>query len=38
VLVCGVFGNVSDDDVAATVRAMPSFLAPGAGDLDSPPR
>lgn len=29
VLVCGVFGNVSDDDIAATVRAMPTFLAPG---------
>jgi hypothetical protein len=29
VLVCGVFGNISDDDVATTVRAMPSFLAPG---------
>ncbi len=29
VLVCGVFGNISDDDVATTVRAMPSFLARG---------
>jgi hypothetical protein len=29
VLLCGVFGNITDDDVAATVRAMPSFLAPG---------
>src|SRR5258705_3101786 len=29
VLVCGVFGNISDDDIAATVRAMPAFLAPG---------
>lgn len=28
VLVCGVFGNITDDDVATTVRAMPSFLAP----------
>jgi hypothetical protein len=30
VLVCGVFGNISADDVAATVAAMPSFCAPGA--------
>jgi hypothetical protein len=29
VLVCGVFGNISDDDIAATVRAMPAFLAAG---------
>jgi hypothetical protein len=29
VLVCGVFGNISADDIAATVRAMPSFLASG---------
>ncbi len=29
VLVCGVFGNIGDDDVATTVRAMPSFLARG---------
>jgi hypothetical protein len=29
VLVCGVFGNIADDDIAATVRAMPAFLAPG---------
>ncbi len=29
VLVCGVFGNITDEDVAATVRAMPSFLAAG---------
>src|SRR5262249_16346501 len=29
VLACGIFGNISDDDIAATVRAMPSFLAPG---------
>jgi hypothetical protein len=29
VLVCGVFGNISDDDIAGTVRALPAFLAPG---------
>ena len=28
-LACGIFGNISDDDIAATVRAMPAFLAPG---------
>jgi hypothetical protein len=30
VLACGVFGNISDDDVERTVRAMPAFCAPGA--------
>ena len=30
VLACGIFGNVSDDDVERTVRALPSFCAPGA--------
>jgi hypothetical protein len=30
VLVCGVFGNISADDVSATVAALPSFCAPGA--------
>ena len=31
VLVCGVFGNISDDDIAATIAAvLPSFCAPGA--------
>lgn len=29
VLLCGVFGNVSDDDVAQTVRATPEFCAAG---------
>jgi hypothetical protein len=29
VLACGIFGNIRDDDIAATVRAMPSFLTPG---------
>jgi hypothetical protein len=29
VLACGIFGNISDDDVAATVRAMPAFLSRG---------
>lgn len=28
-LVCGVFGNVPDDDVARTVTTLPSLLAPG---------
>lgn len=30
VLVCGVFGNVSADDITATVEALPSFCLPGA--------
>ena len=30
VLACGVLGNISDDDVERTVRALPSFCAPGA--------
>ena len=30
VLVCGVFGNISDTDVERTVRALPEFAAPGA--------
>jgi hypothetical protein len=30
VLVCGVFGNISDADVEKTVRALPQFAAPGA--------
>ncbi len=29
VVMCGVFGNISDDDIVATVRAMPAFLASG---------
>jgi len=29
VLACGIFGNVGDDDIAATIRALPGFLAPG---------
>jgi hypothetical protein len=28
-LACGIFGNISDDDIVATVRAMPAFLARG---------
>jgi len=28
-LACGVFGNVVDDDIATTVAALPSLLAPG---------
>jgi hypothetical protein len=30
VLICGVFGNISADDVAATIAVLPSFCAPGA--------
>jgi hypothetical protein len=30
VLACGIFGNVTDEDVARTVRFMPELCAPGA--------
>lgn len=30
VMVCGVFGNVPDDDVRRTVLALPTLCAPGA--------
>ena len=30
VLACGVFGNIADDDVERTVRALPAFCATGA--------
>lgn len=30
VLVCGVFGNITDSDIRATVAALPSLCAPGA--------
>jgi hypothetical protein len=30
VLECGVFGNVSDEDVERTIRASPALCAPGA--------
>ena len=30
VLVCGVFGNISDADIERTVRALPMVAAPGA--------
>ena len=30
VLVCGIFGNVSREDIAATIRALPAFCRPGA--------
>jgi hypothetical protein len=30
VLVCGVFGNIADDDIARTIRTLPSLCAPGA--------
>jgi hypothetical protein len=29
VMACGVFGNVSDDDIAITVARLPSLMAPG---------
>jgi hypothetical protein len=29
VLLCGVFGNISDDDIARTIGAMTSFVTPG---------
>jgi hypothetical protein len=29
VLICGVFGNISDADIRATVSRMPAFCAPG---------
>jgi ubiquinone/menaquinone biosynthesis C-methylase UbiE len=30
VLVCGVFGNIADGDIRATVSRLPAFCAPGA--------
>jgi hypothetical protein len=30
VLACGVFGNISDDDIEQTIRERPSVCAPGA--------
>jgi hypothetical protein len=30
VLACGVFGNISDEDVRATVERLPMLCAPGA--------
>ncbi|HEY5014385.1 MAG TPA: SAM-dependent methyltransferase [Acidimicrobiia bacterium] len=30
VLVCGVFGNIGDDDIVRTIRTVPSLCAPGA--------
>jgi hypothetical protein len=30
VLVCGVFGNITDDDVRHTIEQLPSLCAPGA--------
>ena len=30
VLVCGVFGNITDDDVRHTVESLPALCAPGA--------
>lgn len=29
-LLCGIFGNVSDEDVSRTVQAIPQLCAPGA--------
>jgi hypothetical protein len=31
VLACGIFGNISDADISATVAALPGLCAPGAG-------
>jgi hypothetical protein len=28
-LFCGVFGNITNEDIARTVRALPTLLAPG---------
>jgi hypothetical protein len=28
--VCGIFGNITDSDIQATVAALPSLCAPGA--------
>ena len=33
VLVCGVFGNISDADIERTIRYLPSLCAPGASVL-----
>ena len=30
VLICGVFGNITNDDLANTVRSLPMLCAPGA--------
>jgi hypothetical protein len=30
VLACGIFGNITDDDIHRTVARLPSFCAPGA--------
>jgi hypothetical protein len=30
VLACGVFGNITDEDIERTVRALPSMCRPGA--------
>ena len=30
VMMCGVFGNITDDDIRRTVRALPALCAPGA--------
>jgi Putative methyltransferase len=29
VLACGIFGNITDDDIARTVAALPAFTEPG---------
>ncbi len=29
VLVCGIFGNISGEDISATIRALPAFCRPG---------
>jgi hypothetical protein len=33
VLACGIFGNITDENIERTVRALPQFCAPGAAVL-----
>ena len=28
-MLCGIFGNISDEDISATVSAVPSMIRPG---------
>ena len=30
VVACGIFGNITDDDIAATIAFLPALCAPGA--------
>ncbi|MCW2845123.1 MAG: putative methyltransferase [Nocardioides sp.] len=38
VLLCGIFGNISDADVRMTIEAAPQLRAGCGGHLDPPPR